>query len=671
MDPSKFYVGGDFDSTGFAAEMEKLENIVGDQRHKYGGHVKEEVMQAYVKPQADEIWFAGSRRASKNLKPKIVVSESKGSSVSPFISKNSDQSEIASKGKGGGTKGKRGGKGMSLAEAAEGRLLITKGVPCNCQAARHKLVNNCLSCGKIVCEQEGEGPCNFCGALVLREGSDYANLGGTALPFSETEAVAYAFKDRLVEYDRTSSQRTNVIDDQNDYFQVNGDAWLSEEEKLLLKKRQEELQQAEEDQKKKVVVTIDLVGRKVIAASDSDLEMKTSILGGTSPGEKDKIVRIKPNPYISESPVFIDVNPHKNGGRSSLSTNTTRQPNSCDVIGTGRVQHDGLLVKALGCDILRDRHIKDSWLGPKLQERTDQLSYADEDCFQECTTDPDHVPSARPSPSGFDICESGRHTILGKDKPVVLSPSILVQKQAERAMLRAANHTVEVLLPGMVLMKGWLSPHDQVEIVRKCSMLGIESEGFYQPAYGNENRMHLLMMCLGKHWNPIAKSYESRRTSFDNAPAQPVPSIFVSMVSRALTTAQDALQDECKKLNMTDKRELLPDMQPEVCIVNFYGHSGKLGMHQDKNESPESLRKGIPVVSFSIGDSAEFLYGKDRNVEKVQQVTLESGDVLIFGGASRMIFHGVKRVLPQTAPPWLIKETNMKPGRLNLTFRQL
>lgn len=39
---------------------------------------------------------------------------------------------------------------------------------CECQASRHKLVGNCLNCGRIVCEQEGSGPCYFCGSLVGR-----------------------------------------------------------------------------------------------------------------------------------------------------------------------------------------------------------------------------------------------------------------------------------------------------------------------------------------------------------------------------------------------------------------------------------------------------------------------------------------------------------------------
>jgi alkylated DNA repair dioxygenase AlkB len=91
---------------------------------------------------------------------------------------------------------------------------------------------------------------------------------------------------------------------------------------------------------------------------------------------------------------------------------------------------------------------------------------------------------------------------------------------------------------------------------------------------------------------------------------------------------------------------------------------------QDRDESRESLRKGLPVVSFSIGDSAEFLYGDQRNIEKAENVFLESGDVLIFGGESRHVYHGVSSIIPNSAPEELLQDTCLCPGRLNLTFRQ-
>jgi DNA oxidative demethylase len=70
-------------------------------------------------------------------------------------------------------------------------------------------------------------------------------------------------------------------------------------------------------------------------------------------------------------------------------------------------------------------------------------------------------------------------------------------------------------------------------------------------------------------------------------------------------------------------------------------------------------------VSFSIGDTARFLFGGLRRRDPVEKLRLESGDVFVFGGEARLRYHGVSRIEPGTAPPGLPFE-----GRLNLTFRQ-
>ncbi|KAL9381731.1 hypothetical protein Peur_024766 [Populus x canadensis] len=138
-------------------------------------------------------------------------------------------------------------KVISLAEAAKGLFVFQQGKSCPCQARQHRLVSNCLSCDNIVYEQEGEGPCSFCGALVLKEGSTYAGLEESMAPTLDTEFVAEAYAKRLGEYDRNSAARTTVIDDK---------------EKQLLRKKQEETEEAELTKRSKVVVTFDLVGRK-------------------------------------------------------------------------------------------------------------------------------------------------------------------------------------------------------------------------------------------------------------------------------------------------------------------------------------------------------------------------------------------------------------------------
>ena len=90
-----------------------------------------------------------------------------------------------------------------------------------------------------------------------------------------------------------------------------------------------------------------------------------------------------------------------------------------------------------------------------------------------------------------------------------------------------------------------------------------------------------------------------------------------------------------------------------------------MGLHQDKDESAESIAAGCPVVSFSIGDTRASCSAVYAGRIRWRNSTLASGDVFVFGGESRLRYHGVTRILPGTAPPGLPFE-----GRLNLTFRR-
>ena len=90
-----------------------------------------------------------------------------------------------------------------------------------------------------------------------------------------------------------------------------------------------------------------------------------------------------------------------------------------------------------------------------------------------------------------------------------------------------------------------------------------------------------------------------------------------------------------------------------------------MGLHQDKDESAASITAGLPVVSISLGDTAQFLFGGLRRRDPVTTIPLASGDAFVFGGGARLRYHGVSRIVPRTAPPALGIE-----GRFNLTFRQ-
>ena len=100
---------------------------------------------------------------------------------------------------------------------------------------------------------------------------------------------------------------------------------------------------------------------------------------------------------------------------------------------------------------------------------------------------------------------------------------------------------------------------------------------------------------------------------------------------------------------------------PEACLVNYYGAGTRMGLHQDKDEQDFSA----PVVSLSLGDTAVFRIGGPTRGEPTRVTKLESGDAFVFGGAARLAFHGIDRLLAGTSS--LLAEG----GRFNLTLRRV
>lgn len=100
---------------------------------------------------------------------------------------------------------------------------------------------------------------------------------------------------------------------------------------------------------------------------------------------------------------------------------------------------------------------------------------------------------------------------------------------------------------------------------------------------------------------------------------------------------------------------------PEACLVNYYEPAAKMGLHQDRDEQEFDA----PVLSLSLGDSARFRIGGTERGGKTTSIELKSGDALVLGGASRLAFHGVDKIYPNTST--LLKE----PGRINLTMRRV
>ena len=100
---------------------------------------------------------------------------------------------------------------------------------------------------------------------------------------------------------------------------------------------------------------------------------------------------------------------------------------------------------------------------------------------------------------------------------------------------------------------------------------------------------------------------------------------------------------------------------PDACLINFYEPGARMGMHQDKDE--EELE--APVVSLSLGDTALFRYGGLERRDPTRSVRLRSGDAIVFGGAARLIHHGIDRLMPGSS------DLLPQGGRLNLTLRKV
>ena len=79
---------------------------------------------------------------------------------------------------------------------------------------------------------------------------------------------------------------------------------------------------------------------------------------------------------------------------------------------------------------------------------------------------------------------------------------------------------------------------------------------------------------------------------------------------------------------------------PESCLINFYGEGAKMGMHRDRDEADMRW----PVVSISLGDDGLFRMGGEQRKGATETLWLNSGDVVVIGGAARAAYHGVDRI---------------------------
>ena len=124
-------------------------------------------------------------------------------------------------------------------------------------------------------------------------------------------------------------------------------------------------------------------------------------------------------------------------------------------------------------------------------------------------------------------------------------------------------------------------------------------------------------------------------------PWPPMPSLFLDLATRAAAAAG------------------YPGFRSDVCLINRYMPGTRLTLHQDKDEGDFTQ----PIVSISLGLPAVFLWGGLARTDKARRIPLSHGDVVVWGGESRLRYHGIAPLKEGSHP-------HLGARRLNLTFRR-
>jgi DNA oxidative demethylase len=201
--------------------------------------------------------------------------------------------------------------------------------------------------------------------------------------------------------------------------------------------------------------------------------------------------------------------------------------------------------------------------------------------------------------------------------------------------------------PGAVHVPGWLTVDEQRGLVAACRDWARPPAGMRYTRMPSGGVMSVQTVCLGWHWLPYR--YSDTAEDVDGAPVKPFPAWLADLGRRAVAEAYpDPAAAAC--------------YEPDVALINFYDEHARMGLHADKDE-----RSRAPVVSLSLGATCLFRFGNAQNRGRPwTDIELASGDLFVFGGLSRLAYHGVPKTLPGTEVPGI----GLPSGRLNITLRE-
>ncbi len=206
----------------------------------------------------------------------------------------------------------------------------------------------------------------------------------------------------------------------------------------------------------------------------------------------------------------------------------------------------------------------------------------------------------------------------------------------------AAHELRTAMAPGAVLLRG-LGRADDVAMLAAAQTVIAQAPLRPMQTPGGHTMSIQISRCGSMGWVSEPGGY--RYAASNPQTRQPWPAIPPGLVDFAVRAAAEAGY---------------PGFVPDSCLINQYLPGNKLGLHQDRDE--RDLR--APVVSLSLGLTATFLFGGLQRTGKTQRYRLAHGDVVVWGGPSRLAFHGVLPVADGHHPL-------LGRRRINLTFRKV
>jgi alkylated DNA repair protein (DNA oxidative demethylase) len=205
-----------------------------------------------------------------------------------------------------------------------------------------------------------------------------------------------------------------------------------------------------------------------------------------------------------------------------------------------------------------------------------------------------------------------------------------------------AENSCEKLEEGAVLLRGFARAQ-AAALVEEVGRVASQSPFRHLVTPGGYTMSVAMTNCGRLGWVSDRSGY--RYDPVDPASGAPwpaLPAVFLDLAVRAAAVAGFAGFD------------------PDACLINRYVKGAKLGLHQDRDEKDA----WAPIVSVSLGLPAVFLWGGQRRSDAVRRLLVESGDVAVWGGPARFIYHGV-------APLKEGEHPLTGHARINLTFRKV